>query len=556
MNRYAYLIGCDDYKNFSRISFCQADMTLMQETLVNYCDYDYKNMDCSIQYPECRETPDIIYGKLQNIIKQMDKGDSLLFYFAGHGVKEEDKGYLLLADSKSSNYAETALDLGKINELLRNKNINGFLIIDACHSGILARNAFNSTVIDIISDTGCITLASCSENEESHPYPKMEQGVFTFFLCEEIKKISIETPVLIEQLKINVCIKVAEWARDNYKKQTPTLIGQIVGNQSIAIRNHNEFGGVITMTDEEIFISHLKKLEEEFFNRCYCVNLELGKYEEDAVIDNYTIAQELCWELVSRDYEIMDGWDDTLVKMKYYLMRITENKNLGISADEQYNVLEEINRFVDSIPYKFDERKKTLHEKVGNEISAKQIVQNNISNVLLNFATKVEETMDVNAEKSTDEILSVESPALYLLVLKQWLKDNTQILISRVMSNNNEWRVFGKYYVYLAYDQNDTPWIIMVNILKKYNYSNVLHAFNNLHEIKNYYSKFGKEYKYQQIVIISQGKEKELEKMISKQTKIRRLYNNNEVLNSVMYLKAGRLNLVSSNYIDKSTNNI
>ena len=44
--------------------------------------------------------------------------------------------------------------------------------------------------------------------------------------------------------------------------------------------------------------------------------------------------------------------------------------------------------------------------------------------------------------------------------------------------------------------------------------------------------------------------------MISKQTKIRRLYNNNEVLNSVMYLKAGRLNLVSSNYIDKSTNNI
>ena len=34
----------------------------------------------------------------------------------------------------------------------------------------------------------------------------------------------------------------------------------------------------------------------------------------------------------------MDGWDDTLVKMKYYLMRITENKNLGNNNFAQHGI--------------------------------------------------------------------------------------------------------------------------------------------------------------------------------------------------------------------------
>lgn len=400
MKRYAFLVGCDEYSNFSNIPYCCADMMLVQETLVRYCDYDFKNIEYSNQYPGCDDTPDVIYNKIETMIESSENGDSFLFYFAGHGVKEGEKGYLILADSKSSNYAETALDLGKINELLRNPRINGYLILDACHSGILARNAFNASVINVISDTGCITLASCSENEESNPYPEMEQGVFTYFLCEEIKKVSIETPVLIEQLKINVCDKVAEWAEINYKKQTPTLNGQIVGNTAIAVRNQINYSGVPQMPED---------------------------------------------------------------------------------------------------------------------------------------------------------ILNALPPELYTRVLKKWLADNTEINISSMMPNNAEWRVFGQYYVYLAYDKEQTPWIVMINILKKYNYSNILHAFNNLHEIKKYYSRFGTEYKYYQIVIISKGNEKKLEHEVNVVNKIKKIYYNKDIMNTVVYLQSGKFNLAFANYSTKST---
>ena len=395
VRRYAFLIGCDEYRNFSNIAFCCADVELVRDTLVTYCDYEDKDIECSMQYPECDETPDDIYEKISSVVTSCENGDSFLFYFAGHGVKEGEKGYLLLADSISSNYAETALDLGKINELIRIPKINGYLILDACHSGILARNAFSESVINSISDTGCITLASCSENEESNPYPEKQQGVFTYYLCEEIKRVTPGTPVLIEKLKINVCEKVDEWSHINYKKQTPTLNGQIVGNNAIAIRNQNGYNGLPQLTVD---------------------------------------------------------------------------------------------------------------------------------------------------------ILDTASPALYTHVLKKWLADNTKIQISSVMPNNTEWRVFGQYYVYLAYDNEQTPWIVMINVLKKYNYSNVLHALTNLDEIRTYYSRFGKSYKYYQIIIISKGNEKKFEHTISVQRKLKRKFNNKEIMNTVAYLQEGKINPVFANY--------
>ena len=241
MTRYAFLIGCEEYSNFSNIAFCEADVGLIEETLLDYCDYEYKNIKRIFQYKDCDDGPNIIYSKLQKMIDNTEKGDSILFYFAGHGVKEDEKGYLLLADSKASDLQKTALDLAKINELLRKSNIDCFMILNACHSGIFSRNAFISSIIDIVSDTGCITLASCSANEESYSYQEMQQGVFTYYLCEEIKKISFGEPIFIENLKIKVCKSVIEWGKKNSKIQTPTLNGQIVGNKALAYRNYNNY---------------------------------------------------------------------------------------------------------------------------------------------------------------------------------------------------------------------------------------------------------------------------------------------------------------------------
>ena len=36
MTRYAFLIGCEEYSNFANIAFCEGDVVLIQETLVDY----------------------------------------------------------------------------------------------------------------------------------------------------------------------------------------------------------------------------------------------------------------------------------------------------------------------------------------------------------------------------------------------------------------------------------------------------------------------------------------------------------------------------------------
>lgn len=438
MNRYAILIGCEEYTNFSDICYCHADVELIRSTLIEYCDYNDKNTEIVVQYKGCDDTPEVIYRKLGEIIDKAEQEDTVLFYFAGHGVKDGDNGYLLLSDSTARDYGTTALDLSTINKMLRNQKVNGVIILDACHSGINARNAFTPLVIDKMNDTGCITLASCSENQESNPYPEQEQGVFTYYLCEEIKNTEKGTPIYIEQLKFSVCNRVEKWAEENYKAQTPTLNGQSVGNVPIAIRNQKQY-----------------------------------------------------------------------------------NNN-------------------------FNEFQRQNQRK-----SYKEIIVDNISKSLEMFAASTELLLDNSVSVTYDasnQIHTEDRSSLFYPIMRSWLLNEMNMLEVNIMEPDSEWRVFGEIFVYMAKDINGKQWIIMLNVLKKMNYSNVLHAINNLREVRQYYEKFGREYQYYQVVLISKEREKELMKTINTHTKIKRMYGDNAIKNSVVYLHGGKFVRIIDNY--------
>ena len=87
MNRFAILIGCEEYTNFSNICFCHADVELIRSTLTEYCDYQDRNVEVITQYIGCDDTPEVIYRKLAELINRAEQEDTVLFYFAGHGAK-------------------------------------------------------------------------------------------------------------------------------------------------------------------------------------------------------------------------------------------------------------------------------------------------------------------------------------------------------------------------------------------------------------------------------------------------------------------------------------
>lgn len=102
MKRYALLMACDEYEHFKECPFCQADSEEILDTLVNYCDYSYESTQMLGLYSHDDEiTPTYIFEVIQKILEQCEIDDTLLVYFAGHGLLEEESGNMYLVLPRS-----------------------------------------------------------------------------------------------------------------------------------------------------------------------------------------------------------------------------------------------------------------------------------------------------------------------------------------------------------------------------------------------------------------------------------------------------------------------
>lgn len=280
MKRYAVFISCEEYKEFDDIAFCHSDSVLMENTLVEYCDYDRKDVQLLLIYLNAPEYDvPYLYQIISDIIDRMEKEDTFLFYFAGHGMLHKEDEYLILPNTIQNNIEGTALSLKKLNNILRRAKGHTFRILDACHSGKDVRGVRENTFIREIIKSSWATLASCSENECSYSDDKLEQGIFTYHIAEEIKKWELGKGITFEALKILLCKDLQQWEKDknNGHIQTPTLNGSIIGNVDFATRNEKEYEYVIR--DRKISIGQKGEVLE--------MNTELS------IVNNQSIA---LWE--------------------------------------------------------------------------------------------------------------------------------------------------------------------------------------------------------------------------------------------------------------------
>lgn len=267
--RYFLGVSCEEYKHYDNISFCHNDLFLLQETLRCFCDYSKENIIFEMVYLDAEESSsEYWYNELEKICRKSTQYDTILFYFAGHGTILGDDAFFLLPNSVPGDEIDTALSLSKINLILKTAKANSFKIIDACHSGMDVRGDIKAGFISKIMDKSWATLASCSEKEYSYPDTQKEQGIFTYFISEAIKKWEKETQITIEELKIVVANMMDNWCQDNGLVQHPTLNASIVGIQSIAVRN-------ATMAEYEIVVSEEKEEKYDMKNEVQIVHTEL-----------------------------------------------------------------------------------------------------------------------------------------------------------------------------------------------------------------------------------------------------------------------------------------
>ena len=133
------------------------------------------------------------------------EGDTLLFYFAGHGGERDGRDYLLLSDTDPDRFAETALPLqggeNSLESVLANcRASRRVLIIDACRASARGGGAagFEKGVLqshfrDLVEvvarrapegmQVQSAVLYACSPGQRSREEDKDKAGVFTLRLA-------------------------------------------------------------------------------------------------------------------------------------------------------------------------------------------------------------------------------------------------------------------------------------------------------------------------------------------------------------------------------------
>jgi tetratricopeptide (TPR) repeat protein len=252
VNRWAIVVGVSKYKHeILNLKYADRDAEALYELLLTPSGGGFAKENVTKLVNEEATTANITRA-LRSFLKNPDKEDIVLIYFACHGSPDRDRPgvvYFLTHDADPVDIAGTALPMREIDLSLKENLLaeRVIILVDACHSaaiggGIGRRSADdNSGVVNkylhAVSETrsGIALLTSAEGNEVSFEDVKWGggHGVFTHYLLEGMK---------------------FEYVRDNVKRATENRQHPCIGTNSydrnlpvaitagIAAQEHYELG--------------------------------------------------------------------------------------------------------------------------------------------------------------------------------------------------------------------------------------------------------------------------------------------------------------------------
>jgi tetratricopeptide (TPR) repeat protein len=227
--RWAIVIGIDDYDNLDHLNFAVNDTVWLCSALADACqfprenifplvtDWDRAKLMAASEGPALKEDFWDWFGRqaaepnhanlrmrLEWLHKKVKPGDLVFFHFSGHGVLLDGSGYLALKDAGTKDLRTNSpgyLSMSNLSETLRSLSAQSVIVVfDACRSfpsrsvqsgptGIVS-----STMADALSRNIVIrpsvrdkteiaaTLFSCKVGQASYEWPEKKHGFFTYFL--------------------------------------------------------------------------------------------------------------------------------------------------------------------------------------------------------------------------------------------------------------------------------------------------------------------------------------------------------------------------------------
>lgn len=188
-NRYALLVGINDYTTNTPLNYSLNDVRRLEKTLTTYCNFEQLRVRPLTSDDE--EHNDITFDLIKKEIDELasdfiPEQDVFLFYYSGHG-SNDDVNYILDLDCQEVQLTQIFDEITKLSPKYL------IFIIDSCHSGVAFefKGAPEISFDDYLatrykySPYGFYLLASSSRKERSVAYATDEMGLYTknFIKC-------------------------------------------------------------------------------------------------------------------------------------------------------------------------------------------------------------------------------------------------------------------------------------------------------------------------------------------------------------------------------------
>ena len=186
--RIAYLMASNGPKNFGTmrtLKYALEDANRIQKR--------FESQLCGFEVYTPKEglaPKDVVY-ELETLCEKCSVGDTMLCYFSGHGILDNNGNLVLLWDDSSPDKLLTsAIRIDKIMNALQGcKAKNKLLLLDCCHAGAVAQlSGFKGTGEVILSDhiippDNYAVLVAAGRTDRARELMEHQGGFFTSSIC-------------------------------------------------------------------------------------------------------------------------------------------------------------------------------------------------------------------------------------------------------------------------------------------------------------------------------------------------------------------------------------
>lgn len=227
-NRRALVIGNDTYKSIPKLLAAREDARSLASNLTAVGYQVTLKLDL---------TEKEMKAALRNFAAQVQGGDEVMFFFAGHGVQLGSTNYLLPTDIVGDSEAQVrdeAIQLQRVLDDMSEKKAKFTLaMIDACRDnpfktsgrsiggrGLAPTTAATGQMVIFSAGTGQQALDRLGNSDRN------KNGLFTRVFVQEMQKPNVS----IDRVVKSVRNQVAELAKSVGHEQVPAIYDQVLGD--------------------------------------------------------------------------------------------------------------------------------------------------------------------------------------------------------------------------------------------------------------------------------------------------------------------------------------